>query len=118
MQKAQKPEILINTSSWINIFEIGLHSYLVDAFKVHTTPKVLEEIKEGEDFAEDAKIFMEFVNKKQIQVLQKSKITEEIRHEISITSGEIELASAAFNDSDFIVLIGDARFTESSKERE
>ena len=97
MQKAQKPKILINTSSWINIFEIGLHPYLIDSFKVHTTPKVVEEIKEGEDFAQDAKIFMDSVDKKQIQVLQKSKIPDEIRHEISITSGEIELASAAFN---------------------
>jgi hypothetical protein len=75
MPKAPKPEILINTSSWINIFEIGLQSYLVESFKVHTTPKVVEEIK----------------------------------HEISINSGEMELASAAFNDGDFIVLIDDAR---------
>ncbi len=109
MYRAQKPKILINTSSWINIFEIGLHPYLIESFKVHTTPKVVEEIKEGEDFAQDAKKFIYFVDKKQIQVLQKSKIPEEIRHEISITSGEIELASAAFNDSDFIVLIDDAR---------
>jgi hypothetical protein len=56
MPKAPKPEILINTSSWINIFEIGLHSYLVESFKVHTTPKVVEEIKVGEDFAQDARM--------------------------------------------------------------
>lgn len=109
MPKAQKPKILINTSSWINIFEIGLHSYLVESFKVHTTPKVVEEIREGEDFASDAKIFKDFVDQKLIQLILKSKIPEEIKHEISITSGEMELASAAFNDSDFIVLIDDAR---------
>jgi hypothetical protein len=109
MPKAPKPEILINTSSWINIFEIGLHSYLVDSFKIHTTPKVVEEIREGEDFAPDAKIFMDFIDKKLIRVSEKCKIPEEIKHEISINSGEMELASAAFNGGDFIVLIDDAR---------
>ncbi len=109
MPKAPKPEILINTSSWINIFEIGLHSYLVESFKVYTTPKVVEEIREGKDFAPDARIFMDFMDKKHIQVIQKSKIPRELKHEISINSGEMELASAAFNDGDFIVLIDDAR---------
>ncbi|MDP2754035.1 MAG: hypothetical protein Q8P40_06540 [Nitrospirota bacterium] len=109
MPKAPKPEILMNTSSWINIFEIGLHSYLAESFKVHTTPKVVEEIREGEDFAPDARIFMDFVDKKQIHVMKKSKIPEEIKHEISINSGEMELASAAFDNSDLIVLIDDAR---------
>lgn len=69
MPKAPEPEILINTSSWINIFEIGLHSYLVGSFKVNTTPKVVEEIREGEDFAKDARIFMDFVDKKRIRVI-------------------------------------------------
>jgi hypothetical protein len=82
--KAPKPEILINTFSWINIFEIGLHSYLVESFKVHTTPKVVEEIRDGEDFAPDARIFMDFVDKELMQVIQKSTIPEEIKHEISI----------------------------------
>ena len=36
-------------------------------------------------------------------------MVEEIRHEISINSGEMELASAAFNDGNFIVLIDDSR---------
>jgi predicted nucleic acid-binding protein len=109
MQKTQKTEILINTSSWINIFEIGLNSYLIESFRVHTTPKVVEEIREGEDFAQDAKVFIDLIDKKQIHVQQKSKIPEEIRHEISITSGEMELASAAFENGKFIVLIDDAR---------
>ena len=109
MKKAPKPEILINTSSWINIFEIGLHSYLVESFKVHTTPKVVEEIREGEDFAQDAGVFIDLIDKKQIHVQQKSEIPEEIRHEISISSGEIELASAAHENDKFIVLIDDSR---------
>jgi hypothetical protein len=49
------------------------------------------------------------MDKKLIQVIQKSKIPNEIKHEKSINSGEMELASAAFNDGDFIVLIDDAR---------
>lgn len=70
MQKAQKPNIVINTSSWINIFDIGLHSYLTESFNVHTTPKVVEEIREGEDFAQDSQTFMDYVDKKLITVLQ------------------------------------------------
>jgi len=109
MQKAQKPKILINTSSWINIFEIGLHSYLIESFNVHTTPKVVEEIKEGEDFAQDAKTFKDYKDRKLIQVLHIKNVPDKIRHEMSISSGEIELASTAFNERDFIVLIDDAR---------
>ncbi len=109
MQKAQKPKILINTSSWINVFDIRLHLYLIGNFNVHTTPKVVEEIRDGEDFAQDAKIFMDFVGKKLIRVLEKDEIPDDIRHEISITSGEIELASTAFNNKEYIVLIDDAR---------
>lgn len=54
MNKVRAPRILLNTSSWINIFEIGLHSYLIENFNINTTPKVVEEIKEGEGFAQDA----------------------------------------------------------------
>jgi len=89
MNKISAPMILLNTSSWINIFEVGLHSYLIENFDINTTPKVVEEIKEGEGFAQDAEIFK--------------------KHEISISSGEIELASTAFNNRDFIILIDDSK---------
>ncbi len=109
MKKSHNPRILINTSSWINIFEIGLHSYLIESFDVHTTPKVVEEIREGEDFAQDAKIFRDFVGRELVRVLQKNDVPDQISHEISISSGEIELASIALDDRDFIVLIDDSR---------
>ncbi|TFH40222.1 MAG: hypothetical protein E4G94_09910 [ANME-2 cluster archaeon] len=109
MNKVPAPKILINTSSWINIFEVGLHSYLIENFDIITTPKVVEEIKEGEGFAEDAEIFKNYIDKERIQIIQKSKVPDKIKHEISISSGEIELASTAFNNRDFIILIDDSK---------
>lgn len=109
MQQNRKPEVLINTSSWINIFEIGLNTYLIENFNINTTPKVVAEIKEGEDFSSDAKIFKNYIEQKSIHVLNVNDVPDKIKHEISISSGEIELASVAFNEKDFIVLIDDAR---------
>jgi len=109
MNKFPAPKILINTSSWINIFEVGLHSYLIKNFDIITTPKVVEEIKEGEGFAQDAEIFRNYIDKERIQIIQKSKVPDEIRHEISISSGEIELASTAVNNRDLIILIDDSK---------
>lgn len=109
MSKSQKPKILINTSSWINICEIGLHLYMVENFDVHTTPKVVEEIREGEEFAQDAKIFKELLERELIRISPKNDVPDDIRHEISISSEEIELASTAFEYNDFIVLIDDSR---------
>jgi len=109
MNKVHAPRILLNTSSWINIFEIGLHSYLIENFNINTTPKVVEEIKEGEGFAQDAGFFKNYIEKKRIQIIRTSEVPDEIRHEISISSGEIELASTAFNNRDFIILIDDTK---------
>jgi len=60
-------------------------------------------------YEQNIPLFNTAVNTKQIRVMQKCKIPKEIKHEISITSGEMELASAAFDNGDFIVLIDDAR---------
>jgi predicted nucleic acid-binding protein len=109
MNKVPAPKILVNTSSWINIFEVGLHAYLIENFDINTTPKVVEEIKEGEGFARDAEIFKNYIDKERIQIIQKSKVPDEIMHEISISSGEIELASTALNNRDFIILIDDSK---------
>jgi len=83
--------------------------YLIENFDINTTPKVVEEIKEGEGFAQDAEIFKNYIHKERIQIIQKSKVPNEIRHEISISSGEIELASTAYNNRDFIILIDDSK---------
>ena len=65
--------------------KLGSIRILLRALKSIPLQKWFEEILVGEDFAQDTKIFMYFVDKKQIQVIQKSRIPEEIRHEISIT---------------------------------
>ena len=65
--------------------------------------------KEGEGFAQDAEIFKKYIDEERIQIIQKSKVPDEIRHEISISSGEIELASTAYNNRDFIILIDDSK---------
>ncbi len=109
MNKVPPPRILLNTSSWINIFEIGLHSYLIENFDINTTPKVVEEIKEGEGFAQDAGFFKNYIKKKRIQIIRKSEVPDKIKHEISISSGEIELASTAYYNKEFILLIDDSK---------
>jgi hypothetical protein len=48
MNKVPVPKILVNTSSWINIFEVGLHYYLIENFDINTTPKV-KKLKQGKD---------------------------------------------------------------------
>ena len=85
MNIVHAPRILLNTSLWINIFEIGLHSYLIENFNIITTPKVVQEIKEGEGFAQDAGFFKSYIEKKRIQIIRKSEVPDEIRHEISIS---------------------------------
>jgi hypothetical protein len=55
--KIQKSKIIVDTSSWINVFRVDLTSYLIENFSVLVTPKVNEEILEGKGFAEDVKLF-------------------------------------------------------------
>jgi hypothetical protein len=50
----QKPKIIVDTSSWINVFRINLTSYLIENYYVFVTPRVNDEILEGKGFAEDA----------------------------------------------------------------
>jgi len=65
MNKVSPLRILLNTSSWINIFEIGLHSYLIENFDINTTPKVVEEIKEGKD-SPRMLVFSKIISKKSV----------------------------------------------------
>ena len=58
----QKLKIIIDTSSWINVFRVDLSSYLTDNFYVLVTPKVNEEILEGKGFAEDTNLFEKLSN--------------------------------------------------------
>ena len=58
----QKLKIIIDTSSWINVFRVDLSSYLTDNFYVLVTPKVNEEILKGKGFAEDANLFEKLSN--------------------------------------------------------
>jgi hypothetical protein len=40
----KKPKIIVDTSSWINVFRVDLTSYLIENFYILVTPKVNEEI--------------------------------------------------------------------------
>lgn len=104
----QKPRIMMDTSSWINLYEIGLINHLMDNFQVFVTPKVRDEILEGKEFAEDVTVFEEATESKIIKVDTPKTTPEEIRHEISISSGEIEVIAYAI-EKDFFVLIDDSR---------
>lgn len=104
-----KLKVLMNTSSWINLFEIGLHEYLVINFKVYTTSKVKEEILEGKGFADDALVFENLLKYNTIKIISNLEIPNELKHEISISSGEIELAACALGNTKFIILIDDSK---------
>ena len=41
-----KSKIIVDTSSWINVFRVDLTSYLTENFSVLVTPKVNDEILE------------------------------------------------------------------------
>jgi len=105
----QKPKIIIDTSSWINLFRVDLTTYLIENFYVCVTPKVSNEILEGKGFAEDANLFERVSNKGVIQIITPKKIQEKIKHEISISSGEIEIIAYAIEKKDCFVLIDDSK---------
>ncbi len=96
----KNPKIIINTSSWINIYNIGLIDYLLSNFQVFVTPKVCEEILSGKNFAEDAIVFEKAVNEGLVKVITPKEILKEIKHEISISSGEMEIIACAITDKD------------------
>lgn len=105
----QKPKIIVDTSSWINVFRVELTNYLIKNFYIFVTPKVNEEILEGKGFAEDAKLFEKLSNERHIQIVSPKMLQEEIKHEISISSGEIEIIAYAMERGDYIVLIDDSK---------
>jgi predicted nucleic acid-binding protein len=107
--KMQKSKIMVDTSSWINVFRVDLTSYLIENFYVLVTSKVNEEILEGKGFGEDAKLFVKLSTEGNIQIVKPKTIQEEIKHEISVSSGEIEIIAYAMERGDCIVLIDDSK---------
>lgn len=105
----KKSKIIINTSSWINVFRVDLINYLIENFCILVTPKVNKEILEGKEFAGDAKLFEKLSNERNIKIVSPKMIQEEIKHEISISSGEIEIIAYAMEREDCIVLIDDSK---------
>jgi hypothetical protein len=45
--KTQKTKIIVDTSSWINVFRVDLTNYLIENFYIFMTPKIEEEILGG-----------------------------------------------------------------------
>ena len=107
--KMQKSKIVVDTSSWINVFRVDLTSYLIENYYVFVTPRVNDEILEGKEFAEDANLFEKHINARHIQIVSPKTIQEEIKHEISVSSGEIEIIAYAVERGDCIVLIDDSK---------
>lgn len=105
----KKPKIIINTSSWINLFRVDLTNYLIGNFYMLVTPKVNKEILEGKGFAEDARLYEKISDEGHIQIVSPKIIQKEIEHEISISSGEIEIIAYAMEREDCIVLIDDSK---------
>jgi hypothetical protein len=73
----KKLKIIVDTSSWINVFRVDLTSYLIENFYILVTPKVNEEILEGKGFAEDVELFEKLLNEKHILIVSAKMIQEE-----------------------------------------
>jgi len=105
----EKPKIIVDTSSWINVFRVNLTNYLIENFYIFVMSKINKEILDGKEFAEDVELFEKLLNKKHIQIVGPKTIQEEIKHEISLSSGEIEIIAYAIEKRDCIVLIDDSK---------
>lgn len=75
----KKPKIIVDTSSWINVFRVDLTSYLIENFYILVTLKVNEEILEGKGFAEDVELFEKLLNEKHIQIVSAKMIQKYIK---------------------------------------
>lgn len=91
------------------MFRVELIDYLIENFYIFMTPKIKEEILEGKGFAEDVELFEKLSNEGDIQIISPKIIPEKIKHEISVSSGEIEIISCAMERKDCVVLIDDSR---------
>lgn len=107
--KTQKTKIIVDTSSWINVFRVDLTNYLIENFYIFMTPKIEEEILEGKGFAEDVELFEKLSDEGHIRIVSPAIIQEKIKHEISVSSGEIEIIACAMEKEDCVVLIDDSR---------
>jgi len=76
----QRSKIIIDTSSWINVFRADLTNYLIENFSVLVAPKVNEEILEGKGFAEDANLFEKLSTEGNIQLVKPETIQEDFKH--------------------------------------
>ena len=107
--KTQKTKIIVDTSSWINVFRVDLTNYLIENFYIFMTPKIEEEILGGKGFAEDAELFEKLSDEGHIRIVSPKIIPEKIKYEISVASGEIEIIACAMEREDCVVLIDDSR---------
>ena len=107
--KTQKTKIIVDTSSWINVFRVDLTNYLIENFYIFMTPKIEEEILGGKGFAEDAELFEKLLEEGHIRIVSPETIPEKIKYEISVASGEIEIVACAMEREGCVVLIDDSR---------
>ncbi len=107
--ETQKTKIIVDTSSWINVFRVDLTNYLIENFYIFMTPRIEEEILGGRGFAKDVELFEKLLDGGNIRIISPTIIQEKIKHEISVSSGEIEIIACAMEKEDCVVLIDDSR---------
>lgn len=87
--------IIINSSSSLFFTKVGLIPLLLKNFKLITSEEIFKEIKEGEQLGyKDAKIVMQYLNGKKIEVV-KTKKTKNIAKEFNIKNIDASVISLA-----------------------
>jgi len=103
-----KPNALLDTSFWINIYHLGLADKLSDLFDVvYITPRIYDEIEVGKAYnSGDVSLFKDMLGRGKIELMG---VDEEsvigMRNYVNSSSGEAELLSALVREPALVLLI-------------
>ena len=103
-----KPNALLDTSFWINIYHLGLADKLSDLFDVvYITPRIYDEIEVGKAYnSGDVSLFEDMLRHGRIEL---TRVDEEdvigMKNYVNSSSWEAELLSALVRESTLVLLI-------------
>lgn len=103
-----KPKALLDTSFWINIYQMGLTDKLSDLFDlIYITPRIYDEIEVGKAYnSGDVSLFEDMLGCGRIEL---TRVDEEsvigMKNYVNSSSGEAELLSALVREPTLVLLI-------------
>lgn len=95
-------KLVMNTSSSLFFTKVGLIPLLFKNFKLITSEEIFKELKEGGQIGyKDAKIVMQYMNEKKIEII-KTKKTQSIAKEFKIKNIDASVISLAQESNCFL----------------